>query len=331
MDPLLDSSEPSIRYKFRVGVLGEDPASSTIRSLREEIRITPRVQTLLAASATLDDNEEIHVYQKWRGAHWALAALADLGYPTGDAALIPIRDRVLDVWLDPKWFQEFQSFDKADSYKQSGVPVMEGRHRRCASQQGNALFAIVSLGLADPRTDGLVDRLLHWQWPDGGWNCDRRPSADTSSFMETLTPLRGLAAYHKQKPDAAVAEAITRAAEVFLERQLFRRRSDGGTIRPEFTKLHYPLYWHFDILGGLKVLAEAGMIHDLRCEQALDLLVQKQLPDGGFPAEAKHYRVSETVANGNESVDWGGVRKGKANPWVTVDALTTLAAAGRLP
>ena len=49
--------------------------------------------------------------------------------------------------------------------------------------------------LADGRTDELVNRLLKWQWPDGGWNCDKRPEADSSSFMETLIPLRALALY----------------------------------------------------------------------------------------------------------------------------------------
>ena len=68
---------------------------------------------------------------------------------------------------------------------------MEGRYRRCGSQQGNALRSMVRLGLADERADKLAERLLHWQWPDGGWNCDRNPSADTSSFMETLTADEG--------------------------------------------------------------------------------------------------------------------------------------------
>jgi hypothetical protein len=205
---------------------------------------------------------------------------------------------------------------------------MQGRFRRCASQQGNALYAIVTLGLADKRTECLVERLLHWQWPDGGWNCDKDPSADSSSFMETLTPMRGLAAYARHTGDSTVRKAVDRAASIFLERQLFKRRSTGATIRAEFVKLHYPLYWHYDILGGLKVLAEAGMHRDPRCAAARELLAKKQLPDGGFPAEARYYKTSRKIELGADVVDWGGTSQRAANPWVTVDALSVLTGVG---
>ena len=329
IDALLASTEPSIRYKVRVGVLGESESSRSIRSLRREIRASPRVATLLAGRAR--DGRLLrgrHVYQKWQGAHWVMATLADLGYPPGDRELVPIRDQLLDAWLDPVFFDEFDCPSKAKAYSRAGVPVMRGRHRRCASQQGNALYAIATLGLADERTEGLVERLLHWQWPDGGWNCDKDPSADSSSFMETLTPLRGLAAFARHASDGTkVRAAIERAASVFLERQLFRRRSTGAIIRGEFVQLHYPLYWHYDILGGLKVMAEAGFIGDERCNAALDRLAAKQLSDGGFPAEARHYKTSKAIALGNDAIDWGGTSKRRANPWITADALSVLAAA----
>jgi hypothetical protein len=302
-----------------------------MRALREEIRRSPRVLALL--SGRKRDGRLLrgrNVYQKWQGAHWVMAALADLGYPPGDRALVPLRDQLLDHWLAPQYFDQFEVGSKAKSYEERGVPVMQGRHRRCASQQGNALFAVVTLGLANARTEALVERLLHWQWPDGGWNCDRNPNADTSSFMETLTPLRALVAFAKHGGDARVRVAITRAARVFLDRELFRRRSNGAIISREFVELHYPLYWHYDILGGLKVVAEAGMIRDRRCKRALDLLQEKQLADGGFPAEKRYYKLSKGTGLGAEMVDWGGTSKRVSNPWVTADALSVLKAAGRL-
>ena len=329
IDALLASTEPSIRYKVRVGVLGESESSRSIRSLRREIRASPRVAALLAGRAS--DGRLLRgrgVYQKWQGAHWVMATLADLGYPPGDRELVPIRDQLLHTWLDRDFFEEFECASKAKAYSGPGVPVMRGRHRRCASQQGNALYAIVTLGLGDERTEGLVERLLHWQWPDGGWNCDKDPDADSSSFMETLTPLRGLAAFARHSTDGAnVRAALERAASVFLERQLFKRRSNGAVIRGEFVKLHYPLYWHYDILGALKVMAEAGFIQDKRCGAALERLATKQLPDGGFPAEARYYKTSKQIALGNDAVDWGGTSKRVANPWITADALSVLTAA----
>ena len=241
-----------------------------------------------------------------------------------------MRDKVLDFWLAERFFEEFVVERKADAYTREGVPIMRGRYRRCASQQGNALRSVMLLGLADERADRLVERLLHWQWPDGGWNCDKNPAADTSSFMETLLPMRGLAAYAKATGDSNARKAATRAAEVFLARRLFKRRADGSVIHPEFIRLHHPLYWHYDLLGGLRGMMEVGAISDPRCVDALDLLESNRLPSGGWPAEAGYYRISPKIALGNDFVDWGGSSKKRMNPWVTLDALIVLLACGRL-
>ena len=138
LDALL-AAEPSLAYKVRVGVLRELPASRSMRALRESIRESPRVKTLLAGRSS--DGRLLRgrgVYDKWQGAHWVMACLADLGYPPGDRDLLPIRDQLLDAWLAPDFFDEFECESKAKCYSRSGVPVMCGRHRRCASQQGAA-------------------------------------------------------------------------------------------------------------------------------------------------------------------------------------------------
>jgi len=98
----------------------------------------------------------------------------------------------------------------------------------------------------------------------------------------------------------------------------------------DFVKLHYPCYWRYDILFGLKVMAEAGLISDERCHDALDLLESKRLPDGGFPAEGKYYRVTEKATTGRSLVDWGGTSKKHMNEFITADALYVLKKSGRL-
>lgn len=328
VDRLLQSDEPSVRWRVRAEVLREPVDSAAMRLLREEVRRSPRVQALLTHRGP-DGRSTVSkgVYAKWQGAHWVLATLADIGYPPGDEALRPMAEQVQDAWLTDAFYEDFEATSKAQVYNRRGVPVMQGRHRRCASQQGNALRSICVLGLTNDRTPDLVERLLHWQWPDGGWNCDKDPSADTSSFMETLTPMRGLAAFARESGNPKARAAVARAATVFLDRQLYKRKSNGATIRGEFVKLHYPLYWHYDILGGLKVMNEAGMIRDRRCSSALQLLRDKQLPDGGYPAEARHYKTSRKIELSAEMVDWGGTSKRVANPWVTADALTVFNAA----
>jgi hypothetical protein len=257
-----------------------------------------------------------HPYAKWDGAHWVLAALAELGYPPGDVGLIPLREQVLSWLLSPG--------------RMSKKRFVAGRVRLCASQEGNAIFSLLTLGIADERVDLLVNRLLDTQWPDGGWNCDRHPGAHVSSFHETWLPLRALALYARLTGSSAARDAADRAGEVFLGHSLFKRRSDGAVMNPKFLKLAYPPYWHYDLLVGLKVMAEAGYVRDERCREALDYLLTKQLPDGSFPAAAKHYRVTEKQVAGRSLVDWGITRRTRGNPFVTLDALAVLAGAGRL-
>jgi hypothetical protein len=333
IDVLLRSPDPSIRWRARVQVLNENERSRPIRALREEVRTSPRVRALLARRTQLGHPGTARaVYYKWQGLHWVLASLADLGYPAGDASLHPIRDRVLDFWLAPSYFTEFVAKTKEASYRRRGVPFMDGRSRRCASQQGNALWSTLRLGIADERAEKLVERLMHWQWPDGGWNCDRRPGAATSSFNETLLPMMGLARYGAERRNRGAARAAARASDVFLKRRLFRRVRDGRVIAPHFVALHYPRYWHYDMLGGLLGMAALEKIRDARCADALDLLESKRLPDGGWPAEKRHHKAVSrtTLRTYADYVDWGTTSPKKMNEWVTVDALSVLVAAGRI-
>ena len=170
---------------------------------------------------------------------------------------------------------------------------------------------------------------MAWQWPDGGWNCDKDPEAVHSSYNESLIPLRALSYYAHLSGDRRVMLAAEHAAEVCLKRELFKRQSDGSVISPDFATLHYPCYWHYDFLFGWKVLAEAGFISDARCSAALDLLESKRLPGGGFPAEKAYYRTSPNARNGRSLVDWGGSSRREANEFVTVDALYVMKTSGR--
>jgi hypothetical protein len=312
---LLTAQDPCIRYNTLTRVLGKDEATPDVRQARLAVKASATVQTLLSerdASGAIP----YHPYAKWYGAHWVLAALADLGYPPGDTALFPLREQELGWLLGPSHQQQ--------------IRLIAGRVRRCASQEGNALYALLVLGLADSRTDELAERLCRWQWPDGGWNCDKRPAASHSSFMESLIPLRALALHARATGNRQSQQAAERAADIFLKRQLFKGQHDGRVIDYHFLRLQYPCYWHYDILFALKVLAEAGCVTDPRCQAALDLLEAKRLPDGGFPAEERYYRTTGKRAAGYSLVDWGGVSQQRMNPWVTVDALFVLRAAGRL-
>ncbi len=321
VERLLRSEEPAARWRVRAEVLGEDEDASSMRSLRSEIRACPRVRTILDAS------RGARVYAKWKGPHWALLSLASLGYPPGDVELHPLRDAVLDHWLAPRYLKDQDI--APGSTARSGVPRVEGLSRRCGSQQGGALRAIVALGIDDGRAEIVAARLQQWQWPDGGWNCDARPTTTMSSVNETLLPMRGLHAYADVARDEAAAAAARRAAEVLLTRRVAWRRSSPEPIAPDVMKIHHPVYWHYDFLAGLVGLGELGLLADRRCDDALDHLESRRLPDGSWAADAKYWRKAETGSN-VESVTWGPTSARDTNEWVTWAALQVLASAGRL-
>ena len=180
------NSEPALAWKVAVSVLGKAPGSSRAIQAAQTVRGSPLATQLLGTCAM-----DGHPYRKWIGAHWTLSLLADLGFPPADPSLRPLMEKTYLAWLGEA--------------HQKNIRLIAGRTRRCASQEGNAIWSSLRLGLADGRTDELVSCLLKWQWPDGGWNCDKRPEADTSSFMETLIPLRALALYARVSGNSKAA------------------------------------------------------------------------------------------------------------------------------
>ena len=148
-------AEPSLRWRAERAVDRE-----LDRRLGEEIRMSVRVGALLSDRGA-DGTIPLHPYAKWRGAHWVLTTLAELGYPPGDDSLIPLREQVL-AWL------------LSGAYERRSTPKRHGLCRMHASQDANAVWYLLRLGLADERVDHLALRLLEAQWPDGGWNCDPR-------------------------------------------------------------------------------------------------------------------------------------------------------------
>ena len=115
-----------------------------------------------------------------------------------------------------------------------------------------------------PMADGIATKIRR-RTRRHSWRCSRRCAA--SRHMRTCRATQ------------------SRAPRCSVRRRCFSSGSSSSVDRreqpfaAEFTQLHYPLYWHYDILGGLKVLAEADLMSDPRCSAALDMLLKKRLLD----------------------------------------------------
>jgi hypothetical protein len=246
--------------------LGEPIDSREVVTIRKTIPTGRRVKALLRGQQR-DGGFGVHPYKKWTGAHWRLVSLVELGIAKDNRHARTATNQVLE-WL-------------TSEHHLNGIKTVNGLVRRCASQEGNALGVCSRLGLGgDSRVRQLAESLMSWQWPDGGWNCDKREGAHHSSFYESLAPMWGLIQYHNATGDEGSLEAARRTAEFFLKHGLFRSEQTGKVIDDEWLKLHYPLYWHYDVLQALRIMAPLDKLSDPRTQEALDIVESKRHPDG---------------------------------------------------
>ncbi|MEA2621597.1 MAG: hypothetical protein QOH61_507 [Chloroflexota bacterium] len=306
IDWLLSSDEPGIRMQARRDLLGEDTAGDEARVLNGPM------MTALLEGQQPDGGFGVDVYSKWKGAHWRLVSLVELGVPAGEPRALAAYETVL------RWLTAARHL--------KSVPEIDGRSRRCASQEGNALAVGVRLGLAgDPRVRLLAESLMGWQWPDGGWNCVRTASTTHSSFYETVTPLWGLAEYATATGDRDAAQANRRTAGFFLDHEVYRSHRTGAIGDPRWLELHWPPYYAYDVLWGLTVLARAGALPDARAEDALELVRSKRLADGRWPAEGGiKWRTESLRRRDRDVVAWP--RSGPSE-MLTLNAVRVLRAA----
>ena len=258
--------------------------------------------------AQLSRSYGVHAYAKWSGAFWRLLSLVDLGVEPGHRGAVAAAEETLDWVASPRRLAEIHK------------RRIDGRVRRCASQEGRALQACLDVGLGgDPRLDTLADSLVDTQWPDGGWNCDRRPPVTHSSFNESWGPILGLAKY-------GAAEAAARGAEFLLRHRVVFSHRTGEPADPVMMKVHFPAYWHYDLLAGLRTLAASVGLSDARCGDALDLLESQRRANGTWQAQGRWWKRPGSKGSNVEVIDWAGT----ANEILTEQAAGVLRAAGRL-
>ncbi|HJR94296.1 MAG TPA: hypothetical protein VJ807_02600 [Gaiellaceae bacterium] len=249
-----------------------------------------------------------HAYAKWSGAFWRLISLVDLGVEPGHPGAVAAAEETLEWVASPSRLAEIRR------------RRIDGRIRRCGSMEGRALQACLDVGLrGDPRLDVLAEELVESQWPDGGWNCDRKPHVTHSSFNETWGPILGLASY-------GAMEAVARGAEFLLEHRVVFSHRTGEPAHPRMLKVHYPPYWHYDVLAGLRTLQAAGALVDSRTADALDLLEAMRRPDGTWRSQGQWWKRPGSAGSNVEVVEWGHA----ADEVLTEQAMGVLASAGRL-
>ena len=162
----------------------------------------------------------------------------------------------------------------------------------------------------------LVDRLLAEQLPDGGWNCEVENGATVSSFGTTINVLEGLLEHERATGGSAeVAEARRRGEEYMLERRLFRRKSTGEVIDPDWLQFSFPTWYFYDVLRGLEYLRDADVKPDERIAEAIGVVEGNRDADGRWPLQNVHAGEAHFQMEAGE---------GQPSRWNTLRALRVL-------
>ena len=85
-----------------------------------------------------------------------------------------------------------------------------------------------------------------------------------------------------------LTEARRRGENYMLERRLFRRKSTGEVIDPQWLRFSFPPWWHYDVLRGLDYLRDAGVVPDDRIAEAISIVERNREPDGRWPLQNVH-------------------------------------------
>jgi hypothetical protein len=195
-----------------------------------------------------------------------------------------------------------------------GLPFFGGESETCV----NSMVLVLAAYFRETGelVERLLERILDEQLADGGWNCRAPRRSRVASFNTTILALEALLEFERSiRRDPAIATARARGEEYLLERRLFRSRSTGEVIRPEWTRFSFPPQWHYDVLRGLEYFRSTGAPPDERCAEAVELVRHRRQADGRWLLQHTHRaRTHFAMEDGD----------GEPSRWNTLRALRVL-------
>lgn len=310
LDWLLDS-DPALRWQVLRDV--SDAPPEVVAAERARVAIEGWGARLLAlrgddgqwaggACFPADFRGDFSQGQPWTSTLPTLSLLRDFGV---DPDAEPVREAVALVRENCRW-------------EHAGQPFFAGEVEPCINGRTVAIGAYFGVDV-----DGIVTRLLGEQLADGGWNCETENGSVRASFATTICVLEGLLEHERVTRGSAPAVAARRRGEEYLlERSLFRRLSTGEVVDPDWLRLSFPTWWHYDVLRALDYFRATGHAPDPRLAEAVALLRSKQQPDGTWLLEHTHpgaVHFSMEDGDGQPS-RWNTLRALRVLDWYDRDA-----------
>ncbi|MBN2559350.1 MAG: hypothetical protein JXQ75_00265 [Phycisphaerae bacterium] len=333
---LLEDDAPGVAYVAGHRLLGEDPASRKMKSLRRRCNEYPPVARMLDR---LDEALAAGNYKKYEGAYWTLIFLAEMQADGRDKRTCKLADHVLSTQLPNGGFSA------------SGKPRYE-----IVCLTANLLRSLVHFGYGeDERVVRGYRRLIERIVPHGGVPCAVMDYTLHASCKMTLPQtLRCLAVAPPSVPKRSLKKARDLLVDQLLAVRVYRyvrpdakayyvaldKRPKGMKVRdfkarwlaehkvsdedllpkPGWLRFGFPRHYNPDLLEAMLALAELGVKHTPVLDDALDHIETKRGKDG-------RWKLADSL-NGKMLADIE--RKGKPSKWITLRALVVLNHYGRI-
>ena len=319
---LLEREDPPIRFHTLHDVLGRPLDDKDVREARSKIRDYSPVRKILRVrnrDGYWPPGETCY-HPKWTSTVWPLMLLGEMGLDP-DEGVKAASERFLD---------QHQLQNGAFSCPSRLEKVRKKWEEPCLT--GNMVRTLLVFGYGeDPRIKKAIEWMPKDQLEDGGWNCNYpEKKVKHSSFMSTIEPLWAYSEIPRNKWTRKMKRSVDQGAEFLLMHRIYK--SDHHHWKhslPFTTALHFPMYYYYDALHGLRVLAKLGYGDDERVQDAVHLILSKRTPQGKWLLEGDWSREPEAQQNKRKAlVDveelW------KPSKWITLNCYRALAETGDL-
>jgi hypothetical protein len=271
LDWLMEEDQPAIRYLALRDLIGA--SGRELGEARRAVVERGWVKDILEQQTPMGvwvGSDSLYT-PKYLSTNWMLLILADLGVTKE----VPSVKRSAEIWM--------KRFAKAD-----GGFGMDGSKSSHLCVVGNTARALVQLGYKDrPEVKSAFRWLESNASHLGGWSC-----FGSGRNLDSWEPLSAFAVYPRQKWSAGMKEAVEKAVEFFLQREL---HTQGDHYEPWF-RFHYPVHYYYDLLVGLDAVTSLGYSDDRRLDFAVGHMKKKRSPDGRWNLDAVHPDVEGPTA-----------------------------------
>ncbi len=316
---LLEGDNPSVRYFTLTELLDKPLTNTEVKEAKKAIMTNGAVPKILAKQTKEGYWETLTSFYtaKYKGTSWQLIILVELGANPTDERV----RRACEFILENSQHHESRGFsiaraEKTGGGRQSGViPCLTG----------NMVWSLLRLGyLDDPRVQAGIEWINTYQRFDDadregapkGWPYDKYVMCfgKHSCHMGAAKALKALAEIPADKRDSKTQATIKTGAEYFLKHHIYKKSHDLSKVsKPGWLKFGFPNMYQDDALEVLGILTKLGY-HDMRMQEAVDLVVSKQ--------DAKGRWKLENTFNGRFQINIE--RKGEDSKWITLNALKAL-------